>query len=397
MIYIYIIFNRKCWLDLPLNATVPVYNNCNVFLKVLRVPSHVNVVINYQHYPQREQQNNNINDNSNNTERTNAKNAFNIPADLDVSQIRRELNENWSKKEKIYSHRESNNNNNNHQMRNQFQTEIPNNNNIGEQGDINNEYHNMYYSQHNQGGFTQNNETEWGNIFDEIKQNLQNTKLHKQNTFNANNPYIYQERQQQQQQQQPQQKQQPNVDPTCNLNIYITINYIVEKVFQDIPSSNPPNNYPNQPYNNNQYQQPQQQQPQFNTYQQPSQQQQQPPPQQSSQTNNTNFLDLIPSSLPESEIRSRIDYVVSNWEQGISGKKNLLFLLSTLGDLWKSPSFEKASMQDLVQNPSSVRSYYKKAMRELHPDKNNNKDYKIKYLASCLYQVLNEANTSYNS
>jgi hypothetical protein len=35
--------------------------------------------------------------------------------------------------------------------------------------------------------------------------------LHKQNTFNANNPYIYQERQQQQ----PQQKQQPNVDPTC--------------------------------------------------------------------------------------------------------------------------------------------------------------------------------------
>jgi hypothetical protein len=165
----------------------------------------------------------------------------------------------------------------------------------------------------------------------------------------------------------------------------------VEKVFQDIPA----NNYPNQPYNNNQYQQ-QQQQPQFNTYQQPPQQQQQPP-QPSSQTNNTNFLDLIPSSLPESEIRSRIDYVVSNWEQGISGKKNLLFLLSTLGDLWKSPSFEKASMQDLVQNPSSVRSYYKKAMRELHPDKNTNKDYKIKYLASCLYQVLNEANTLYNS
>jgi hypothetical protein len=165
----------------------------------------------------------------------------------------------------------------------------------------------------------------------------------------------------------------------------------VEKVFQEIPA----NNYPNQPYNNNQYQQ-QQQQPQFNTYQQPPQQQQQPP-QPSSQTNNTNFLDLIPSSLPESEIRSRIDYVVSNWEQGISGKKNLLFLLSTLGDLWKSPSFEKASMQDLVQNPSSVRSYYKKAMRELHPDKNTNKDYKIKYLASCLYQVLNEANTSYNS
>ena len=164
----------------------------------------------------------------------------------------------------------------------------------------------------------------------------------------------------------------------------------MEKVFQDIPSSNLPHNYTNQSYNN-QYQQ--QQQPQFNSFQQ----QQPPPPQTSSQANTTNFLDLIPSSLPESEIRSRIDYVVSNWEQGISGKKNLLFLLSTLGDLWKSPSFEKASMQDLVQNPSSVRSYYKKAMRELHPDKNNSKDFKVKYLASCLYQVLNEANTSYNS
>ena len=160
-----------------------------------------------------------------------------------------------------------------------------------------------------------------------------------------------------------------------NLNIYKHY-YLVEKVFQDIPSANPPHNYPNQSYSN-QYQQQQQQQPQTS----------------SSTTNSTNFLDLIPSTLPESEIRSRIDYMVSNWEQGISGKKNLLFLLSTLGDLWKSPSFEKASMQDLVQNPSSVRSYYKKAMRELHPDKNNSKDFKIKYLASCLYQVLNEANT----
>lgn len=158
---------------------------------------------------------------------------------------------------------------------------------------------------------------------------------------------------------------------------------ILDNMFQDIPRSNKNNNFNYQNYNNNQ-----QQQANVN-----SQQPQMP----SQQNNNCNFLDLIPSTLPENEIRSRIDYVVSNWEKGISGKKNLLFLLATLNELWKIPSFEETSMQDFVQNPSSVRSYYKKAMREFHPDKNSSKDFKTKYLASCLYQVLNEANSSYNN
>lgn len=170
------------------------------------------------------------------------------------------------------------------------------------------------------------------------------------------------------------------------MHLYMIYN-IVETVFQDVPSSNPNNNYNSQNYNNQQQHQNQHQQQHQNQQSQPSTQ----------QTNSSNILDLIPSSLPENEIRSRIDYVVSNWEQGISGKKNLLFLLSTLNELWKNPFNEEASMQNLVQNPSSVRSYYKKAMRELHPDKNSSKDFKTRYLASCLYQVLNEANASYNS
>ena len=49
----------------------------------------------------------------------------------------------------------------------------------------------------------------------------------------------------------------------------------------------------------------------------------------------------------------------------------------------------------LVNNKSKVRTYYKMAMRDLHADKNRDKDPKTKYIASCLYQLLNEANSNY--
>jgi hypothetical protein len=99
--------------------------------------------------------------------------------------------------------------------------------------------------------------------------------------------------------------------------------------------------------------------------------------------------------LSETEIKSQIDKLVSQWEMGINEKKNLLFLLKTLPEIWPSDTLEQASMQDLVQNKAFVRTFYKRAMRELHPDKNKYKNFKTQYLASCLYQVLNEANSIY--
>ena len=106
-------------------------------------------------------------------------------------------------------------------------------------------------------------------------------------------------------------------------------------------------------------------------------------------------IERINPNMSETEIKSQIDKLVSQWEMGINEKKNLLFLLKTLPEIWPSDTLEQASMQDLVQNKASVRTFYKRAMRELHPDKNKNKNFKTQYLASCLYQVLNEANSVY--
>lgn len=110
----------------------------------------------------------------------------------------------------------------------------------------------------------------------------------------------------------------------------------------------------------------------------------------------TNPIDQIPITLSEDEMKSRIDAIIKKWEQGINEKKSLLYLLTTLHEVWGSNSnLGNISMQDLLENKSSVRTYYKKAMRELHPDKNKDQDFKTKYTASCLYQILNEANATY--
>ncbi len=117
----------------------------------------------------------------------------------------------------------------------------------------------------------------------------------------------------------------------------------------------------------------------------------------SSMNFSNNPIDLIPSNLDEYELKNQIDPIIKKWEMGINERKSLLYLLTTLHEVWGANSnLGNISMQDLLENKSSVRTYYKKAMRELHPDKNKDKDPKTKYLASSLYQILNEANASYD-
>lgn len=107
-------------------------------------------------------------------------------------------------------------------------------------------------------------------------------------------------------------------------------------------------------------------------------------------------IDQIPTNLGEEETKLRVNKIIAEWEQGINEKKNLLFLLTTLHEVWTNDtSLGTISMQDLVNNKASVKTYYKKAMRSLHPDKNKTKDFKTQYIASCLYQILNEANSIY--
>ena len=110
---------------------------------------------------------------------------------------------------------------------------------------------------------------------------------------------------------------------------------------------------------------------------------------------NMNEIDKIPNNLPDDEIKDRVDPIINKWILGGEGKKNLLFLLTTLHEVWISPNLDIPDMQTLVNDKAAVRTFYKKAMRDLHADKNRDKDYKTKYVASCLYQALNEANSNY--
>ena len=107
-----------------------------------------------------------------------------------------------------------------------------------------------------------------------------------------------------------------------------------------------------------------------------------------------NALDYIPDNLPEEDMKDKVNVIINEWAKGGEGKKNLLFLLTTLHEVWKS-NLQIPDMQTLVNNKSKVRTFYKNAMRDLHADKNRDKDPKTRYIASCLYQLLNEANSNY--
>ena len=106
-------------------------------------------------------------------------------------------------------------------------------------------------------------------------------------------------------------------------------------------------------------------------------------------------IDKIPNTLPDDEIKEQVDPIINKWILGGEGKKNLLFLLTTLHEVWTNSKLTIPDMQTLVNDKASVRTWYKKAMRELHADKNRDKDFKTKYIAASLYQILNEANSNY--
>ena len=106
-------------------------------------------------------------------------------------------------------------------------------------------------------------------------------------------------------------------------------------------------------------------------------------------------IDNIPNTLPDDEIKERVDPIINKWILGGEEKKNLLFLLTTLHEVWTDSKLTIPDMQTLVNDKAAVRTWYKKAMRELHADKNRDKDFKTKYIAASLYQILNEANSNY--
>ena len=117
----------------------------------------------------------------------------------------------------------------------------------------------------------------------------------------------------------------------------------------------------------------------------------------SSAQNKKRPIEEIPDNIDEDDMKCKVNDILNKWQQGLSGKKNLLSLLTTLDEVWPCENLGIPSMQTLVNDKASVRTYYKKAMMSCHPDKNSNKNTRTEYIASCLYQILNEANTLYQS
>ena len=77
---------------------------------------------------------------------------------------------------------------------------------------------------------------------------------------------------------------------------------------------------------------------------------------------------------------------------GVNEKKNLRYILGTMYEVWTSdPMWKEVSMQTLIEDGSAVKTFYKKALGQTHPDKNGSKDFKTKYLADVLYNILTQS------
>lgn len=110
-------------------------------------------------------------------------------------------------------------------------------------------------------------------------------------------------------------------------------------------------------------------------------------------------INYISLNMSNDNLHSQIDVIISKWSlSGVSDKKNLICLLSTLNEVWTTdPTFwDNISTEELINNKDKLKTVYKQAMLQFHCDKNTNKDEKTKYLAKCLYQIINEAYVNYN-
>ena len=75
-------------------------------------------------------------------------------------------------------------------------------------------------------------------------------------------------------------------------------------------------------------------------------------------------IDKIPNNLPDDDIKDRVDPIINKWTLGGEGKKNLLFLLTTLHEVWTTGSnLGIPEMQTLVNDKAAVRTFYKKAIK----------------------------------
>lgn len=75
-----------------------------------------------------------------------------------------------------------------------------------------------------------------------------------------------------------------------------------------------------------------------------------------SHVSSNNEIDNVPSYLTDDEIKEAIDKIIQKWTIGLNEKKNLLYLLSTLHEVWTcDPTWKEVSMKELVEDKKLVR------------------------------------------
>ena len=392
----------KGWVDFPPNATIPVYNNGNVYVKALRLPKGIN--INFKnndvfakktHENKNKEnliflnENNNSNPNAKNNEvkKENSKENFVIPDTINFGKIGETLQDNNSnqnlnneQKDSIPnqnvkhsktldpnlqntftptspSKKKENNNNMQNPHYNVSQSPNLNNLNMNNNNFINNSNNNQFKSPTPTSNTPQNfANNDWGDIFNKMNNMNLNNNMNSNNNMNNNNNMnrnnMNNNNNMNNSPQNNQSQNQPKIDST------------LEGVFSSTDNNNNMNAQNQQPVHD------------FTG-------------------SNLFEIDKIPDNLDEDEIKNRVNIVINKWSMGVNEKKNLLFLITTLHEVWTHSNLETPPMQKLVNDKTAVRTYYKKAMRELHADKNRDKDFKTRYIAETLYQILNEANAAF--
>lgn len=336
---------RNEWIDLPPSATLPIYNNGSVYVKVLRLPKETSIQFKnndiflkkkskpptnepmpnqnmYQMYDDKPQKQNKQTKESTEAKHQKPQNAntpaYVIPQDLDFAGLSKDLQDG-----------NGGSSNTTHDQTSSIPSQASKQNNQT----IKSSQSSKTPVPENKGQQTFN---EWDNIFNDI--NFSDSKQHSPK----------------------------HTVPSSN-------KYSLENVFE----SNSQTNNQSKP-------------------------QVQPQPQQSSmplhdlRVEKLMPMDKLPTNLSEDDLKERIDEIVKKWSMGIHERKNVLFLLSTLHEVWTNdPSWPGVSTQELVNNSKTLSSKFRLAKACLHPDKNKNKDFKTQYTASCLYQIFSEASDLY--
>lgn len=115
---------------------------------------------------------------------------------------------------------------------------------------------------------------------------------------------------------------------------------------------------------------------------------------------NQNMFDLPPlqvdfSTLDNFLIREICDPIINLWAKGDGfEKKNIRMLLSTLHEIWKHERWVKVSLGDILED-TKLKKIYNKSILQIHPDKIHSPDPRMKYCAERVCNILTDSYSEY--